>query len=954
MIHCARIVLILGGMTWAIPALGQLPPNPAPPAKYKATVRYHIPAPRDLHVAAYDALERHLQSLDFEFDPPLQKRPNTDREDRSKNYRRGTIPSKHALKALESPVVQSLMLVPDGFDLPGEVDAQVLVRLELVGNLPPAGQRELADQTRVLLRELGFREAIGYDHRGYSKRPHTRIVGSIARGKLDVLGRDLRNHPAGWLGPIMSRNELPKPFSEVNVVQVIEVLPDSDGISEFGDPAPRGELYLDKISPELWGFVKEKDLGSQQVRVQIGFVGRMQGDESGWKELLRETAPGFFVESQLGQFVTGIVRVDQVKRLAASPVIDVIRFPHMTHVNVDPSIVIKGDNAKAVEQTKLKELHARGYRGQGVKVGIIDRDFRGWDKLIEKKLLPAKTRLVDLTTEANPKIEPNGYPQDGVEYGHGTLCARATAIAAPDAEIVLIRIDTVDPAHLAEIVRYVSQAGRFSATLDKRDGEVLARTGELRNRRAELLEERRIILNDFKDETEQKDYRGFLGPFYTWLYSDREWHRQRMDIHDKLESDHLKKQKRLSDQLKAVNSLEGIGILVNALSWHSGYALGGNSPFSKLLNDPNGPLWFQAAGNTRGQTWIGRLRQTAGDPAIRFSADDVPIPQGRWSNEINFLNWQPYNGKPSLDLPDKVRLRLTLQWREPHDPDYFQLGDDDPYRVPLAEMRLMLLRQRDPEAKTVPADVFDLVGRTGGLPNKLEPGSPFDQPPKSRIYRAFGGPQRIEHLPTSSVYEAVLEMPLPKGGRYAVRVEKQVDSRWMFITHPERKTPLFHRVKDLVPTGIRPLGQPTLPDLEKDWDLRPRLFVEVIDDANRVKGRIVFADFWTDSASIGLPADARNVISIGAASLKNQPQPYSAFGSPPGIELMRRPSLYAYDELDLPAGGAYGTSVANAFAAGTVAAMLSAGKVSREQAMQMLREQDGQVLRVPVKEPRTK
>ena len=888
MLHTMRWLLILVGVILTTVVSAQ-PPNPAPPAKFKVTLRYYIPAPRDPHVVAYDGMINHLKKLDFEFTPPLDQHPKTDREDRGKNYIHGFIvpgktpnwiPPGKALKLLEPAVVQSLLLVPDGFELPDPV----LVRLELAGNLPADRQRELANQTRVLLKELGFKEPVGYDHRGYTKRPQTRIVGSIPRGKLDLLQRDLRNHPAGWLAPIIQRNELPIPLRDVNPIQVIEVLPDAEPLKEVAEPEPRGEGFLDKISTDLWELVNDKDAGSKRVRIQIGFVGHIAPDDDAWKGMLHDTVPGFFVEGQLGQFVTGIIRLDQVKRLAAAPMVNVIRLPFVTHVNVSPDVKIKGDNEKALELTKLKELRQRGYLGQGVRVGIIDRDFRGWEALVKKKLLPRRTRLVDLTTELDPEIYPKKHAGDPDEPGHGTLCAQATALAAPEAEIVLIRVETIDPFHMQEIVRYV-QGGDFSPQLNQRDGELLARAGELRLRRNELLEERRAILNDFTDDTDQKAFLSFLGEFYTWLYSDRDWHFKRMEVHEKIEAEHIKKQERYRTHLKSVSSLEGIGILVNALSWNSGYPLGSISPLTKFLDDPKGPLWFQAVGNTRGQTWIGRLRQTPGDPAMKFDDDSLPLPRGRWSNEINFLNWQPYQGEGKLDFPDKVRLRLTLQWREPHDPDYFQLGDDDLYRIPLAEMRLTLLRQRDPEAKAIPADIFDLMGRTTGWPNRVVPGSASEQPPRPRIVRAPGGAQRIEHLPTSSVYEHVLEVPLEKGGRYAVRIEKLASTQWMFVPHPERKSPMFHLVKDLTTTGIRPLHMPTLESLEKHWDLRPRLFVEVIDDANRVQGRAVFADFWTDAASIGVPADGRNVISVGAASFKNQPQPYSAFGSPAGVEL---------------------------------------------------------------------
>ena len=923
MLHPIRHLLILLGIGLTTTAHAQ-PAGPPPPAKYKVTLRYYIPAARDQHVMQYDAMKKHIESLKFEFDE-LPKYVETDREDRSKNYMYGAIAADKALKLLEPAVVQSILLVPEDFKLPALPEGAndpVTVRLEIAGNLTADRQRELTNQTRVLLAELGFKEPAGYDHHGYSRRPYTRIVGTIPRSKLDLLQRDLRNHPAGWLGPIIPRNEMPTPFREVNPVTVIEVLPDTAPIKVLPEPEPRGEEIFEKISPDLWELVKGKELGSGRIRVQIAFVGSLAPDDREWKTMLHELTPGFFIEGHLGQFVTGTLRLDQVKRLALSPLVSVIRLPRTPRVDI--AVKIKGDNAKALEQSKLKNLHERGYKGQGVRIGIIDRDFRGWEILVKKKLLPAKTRLVDLTTELDPEIYPALFLGDPDQIGHGTLCAQAAALAAPDAEIVLIRVETLDPYHLAEVARYV-QGGRYSNTVELRHGELQARSGQLQARRAVLLEERKAILDNFTDETDLKDYLDFLGPFFDWLYSDREWHRARMKVHENLEEEQSRREERLRQHLNAIRSLDGIPIVVNSLSWNSGYPLGAISPLSKLLDDPRkGPRWFQAVGNTRGQNWQAPYRSTPGDPALKFTDDDAKLPKGRWSNEVNFLAWRPFAGAAQPDLPKEATLRLTLQWREPHDADYYLRSDEeDLYRKPLATMKLQLLRQRDPETKVLPADSFEIVGRTTGLA------------------------ERIEHLPNGSVYEHVLEIPLAEAGRYAIRVEKQVSTQWLFVPHPVRRSPMFRLLENLTPTGIRPLGVPTLPALEKNWELRPRIFVEVIDDANRVQGRAVFSDYATEMGGIGLPADARNVISVGAASLKNKPQPYSAIGSPAGMEMARRPWLYAYDELELAGGGAFGTSIANAFAAGTTAAMLSA-KLPREQVVQMLREQEGQVLRVPV------
>jgi hypothetical protein len=925
MSHVARWFAILGLLTFPAVAFGQ-PPEPTLPDKYSVKLRYYIPAPRDQHVAQYDAMIRHLQRLKFEFVPPLEELPEENREDPGKNYITGVISSANARDILIAMSVQSVQLIPFApveFKLPKDGDEPVLVRLELGGKLNPDRQRELANQTRVLLRELGFKEPAGYDHRGYTGRPYTRIVGTIPASKFDLLNRDLRNQPAGWLGPIIPRDELPLPIRDINPVQVIEVLPDTKAIKELPEVAPRFPEYLEKISPDLWELVKGKNLPPELIRVQVSFAGNVDKDDRVWKMLLREVTPGFFIEGQLGQFVTGMIRLDQVKALAETPMVSVIRLPRTPAVNVDQAFKAKGDNSKALKLTGLSELHQRGYRGKGVRIGIIDRDFRAWEDLVKKKKLPAKTRLVDLTTESDPEIYPAPLVGAADLPGHGALCAQAAALAAPEAEIVLIRVNVGAPFHLDDVLRYVQGAG-YSNTIEQRHGELIARAALLQVRRAELLEERRIILNDFTDDTDQREYLEFLGPLFAWLYSDREWHRQRMEYHDKREAEHHLREARFRAHLNSVSSLKGIPILVNALAFDTGYPLGAVSPLSRALDDPKGPLWFQAVGNTRGQSWLGPYRHTPGDPALKFSADTDKLPKGRWTNEVNFLSWRTHQGETKADIPEKTKLRITMQWREPHDPDYYlRPGEPDLYSVPLANMRIQLLRQRDPEAKKLPADLFDLVARTTGWP------------------------QRLEHLPGGSIYEQVLEVPLAEAGRYAIRIEKQVSAQWLFVPHPVRRSPKFQLLEGLTPTGIRPLGAPSLPALEKNWELRPRIFVEVLDDANRLRGRAVFADFATESGNIGAPADARNVISVGAANFKHQPQPWSAFGAPAQMELARRPWLYSYDELELAGGGAYGSTIANAFAAGAAAAMLT-GNLPREQLRQMLRAQEGHVLRVPL------
>src|SRR5437773_1709299 len=62
-------------------------------------------------------------------------------------------------------------------------------------------------------------------------------------------------------------------------------------------------------------------------------------------------------------------------------------------------------------------------------------------------------------------------------------------------------------------------------------------------------------------------------------------------------------------------------------------------------------VWFQAAGDTRGQVWNGPLTDVDGNGAFEFAPPGTPLPPGRWTHEINFLAWQSIGADRAVDLP---------------------------------------------------------------------------------------------------------------------------------------------------------------------------------------------------------------------------------------------------------------------------------------------------------------
>jgi hypothetical protein len=936
-----------------VPGLAQTPAAPPPPPRFDVALRYRITSARDQHVAAYDAMVEHLRASGFAFVPPLEDLPETDREDRTKHLLTGTVGGRDFLKLLADAHVETLLLTrPELRKAPPTAKQRVTVRLELKGGFQPARQRELANQARVLLRELGFVESPGYDDRGYTGQRHTRLLGTVPGSALTplpaallgtlpvdqipapVLLRDLRDQIGGWFGAHIQPEDLPMPLRLVTPVTVIEVLPDPNPPPPWAPPPARGKsASLDKISADLWALAGDKEKANDVVRMEV-ILATTPGDFAvGWRDALVAAAPSLFVEGRLGPIVTCVARAGQALGLAELPLVSTVRLPRPARVAVAAGIKTDGDNARALAQSGLADLHKRGFRGRcdprtPVRVAVIDADFSGYEELVKAKRLPANTRYLDLTAERSYDLLPEPPANGPGGPGHGARCALAVALAAPEAELTLIRIDPAAPYQLRTLAEYLNGEAGHSEYLIQRRSELVTESALLRLQREALLKERAKVLESYEDEQDFDRVYGILGAAGEWLFSARRWHAHRLEEFEQEVAAHRTRELRYLKLAKDLMDLRGTHIVSSSLVWNDGYPLGGSSPLSRWFDELPHPnfLWFQSAGNTAGQSWAGPFRDGDGNGVMEFAAPEQKLPPGRWTRELNFLGWWPYGGAQALVLPAGARIRVSVQWREPHDPTlYFRPGEPDRYRRPLAELRLVVLRQRDPQAKLLPADAFEVVGRAEGLP------------------------QRLDNQPNASTYEQVVEFTVPQAGRYAVRVERQVPERWALFADPVSGRQGLGLLDGLAPTGIRPLGTATLPELEKNWELRTRLFVSAIDDKVGLQGRPVFADFATDLGTIGMPADARSLVTVGAAGFDNRPQPYSAKGPPAHLELVVSPQALAYDRLQLaakPPGVAFGTSVATPFAAG-LAASLRGSRVSWAEFMRNLCQRSGAVLVAP-------
>lgn len=826
---------------------------PPPPAEYKVWLRYRIRAARIERPGHFYNLLDNLEERGFKKDAG----PENEEADTLADRMTGTIASANARKLLSDPRVQALVLAPAGFTFPDDPETPVKVQLELLPGLMLERQRALVEQLRPLLVEQGFQEALGYDHRG-----HTRLVGTVPGGKVPLLLQDLRWQAAGWFVPETQVADLPMPLRNRWPLVVTEITPEPADIPPAKDAAvvTPAEEHLRKLTPEVRALPTPEGEAARRIRLEI-ILARVPADEdAAWPRVLEFAAPGLRVEGRLGQIVTALGRPEHAAQVALLPHVSTVRLPRVAHSPRRTATATKERTRDLMLESGLERLHNLGHRGGGVRIAIVDRDFRGHASFVGKQL-PATTRLVDLTTERNPDLVPD--PDAGTGLGAGTEAALAAALAAPDAELILVRIDPAAPYMVREAARWIGGAPVRSLTLTRRTEELDADTERISLRWDVLNDERQFILNSFgQDEASVKRRAEFVKK------------------EAKLTRDEAALDARRARYLQLRRDLavlKGIHIIALNLTWDAGHPVDGTGGLSRFLDDvPQQALWVQAASGTRGQVWAGPFQDADGNGVLEFAGTDDPLRKGRWTRELNFLGWQDRDGTDRAELPAKARIRVSVQWREPHDPEFFHRGEDL-YRVPLANPRLLILRQRDPSGAKLPADALEVAGRSVDLPQRLLTEAGY------------------------AVYEQTVEFLVETAGVYALRVEGRQ------------------------PTDIRPVGVPGIPAIQQTWELRPRAIVQVLDGVHVSAGRPVFVDYRTNEGTLGMPADARSTHTIGAASESSRARAASATGPVLNLELLPKPDALVFDSWYIEGAGTDGASLAVPFAAGQAASALSAG-----------------------------
>ncbi|MGF1582966.1 MAG: S8/S53 family peptidase [Gemmataceae bacterium] len=978
------------------------PTRPPVPTKYFTTFRYRITSSRDQHVAQFDKMVRALKGVGFQFEPPLSDLPNTIREDQAIDTLTGYISGEKALQLLQIPRIASVRLRPADFPLPGDPAKRVMVELDLAWGFAPEQQREFLDQMRALLDVFRFNESIGYDHRGITGQPFTRIRGTIPVGLLDTILKDVRRQPTNWFSPVIAFETLPSLLRSTNPIPLIKVLKDSDPPEPLPFFRPRGATPknpaglpdFSKIDDRLWNNITgplwaKRLTDLKPLRIELIMTVPPTG--TNWRNVLEETAPRLVIEGQVGNLVTatfGEIREEsgkfiaprlrgapeQIKALSTLEMVSTIRLPESPANGTVSSVEYGANNEKVLVKSGLKAFHAKGHTGKGIRIAILDTDFRNYEKLIAENKLPKSTILVDLTTERNRTVQPEPYLGRPDVTGHGTQCAFAAALAAPEAEILLVRLAHDDPTMLKTFFDYAAGRTLMSEYLSRQSSTFEQEANSLQLRAQALKVEKKVALETFKDEEELKKRYYYLGRIRPWVLTPREWYFHRQNVYDRDEAIYKKKVASFYRQLESVKQLRNLDIISSSLVWNDAYALARGSAITELIDqnvrrvilpkdlrncnkragrllatdaDSNGddsrPLWFQSVGNAAGQTWNGRFLDFDKNGVMEFrDPEDTPqesknpLPKGSWTRELNFIQWKQFTKQATSQLPgDKTRYRVSLQWNEPHAADYFfRSGENDFYRFPLAGLRVVVLRQRDPSGKIFPSDDFEVVARSDASP------TPYDYYSSSPSWV-----QRLNYRRSSATYSLRAEWVADKDDRYAVRIERQLPTKWLIDFGNNARTLRYNKITNLVPTGLLPViikdvpghgpkvVTPTLPKIERQWELNVRLHVRAIDGPHAKKGRPIWQHYSTPLGTIGVPGDGQGSIPVGAVDLEGKPQDYSSPGPPVGMDLVKSPRVFGFDSIGIDGKGtgpAFGSNMATPFVAGMAASILSSGQNKQE------------------------
>ncbi len=847
----ARYGLVTAAL-FCVPALAPAQVKEPPRTeKVKLDIRYRIRADRDERVRQYLDLQKFLTNLGFE--DTRKNEPDYDLEilDSSAERFTGTIPSAKVLDVLNNPRVLNILFAPDGFVLPAEADKPIAIKLGLRNDYVPLTQQKLHRQVVAQLASMGFAEALGYDTQGYSL-----VRGTIQAKSVPLLVRDLRTEPSGWFLPLVRPEQLPSPLRDRNPVRWAEVLPIADVTVPF-TPAPVVSAQL-RYSADLRAVLSNAAAKNAPLRVEVIFENRIT-DPDAVRTLFLGRFPGASVDGIIGNIVhVRLPRASYVEGISQEPGVLGVRLPRQGAETIVNAATGKSTTpAEAIKAARLDELHKRGYTGAGVKVVLIGSDFTGADKLIGTEL-PKRTKIIDFTTELTPELLP--FPADPLRAGTGTTAAKALAAVAPDADLILVRIDPGCFFHLNAVIRLTRGEIQYTDALLVRLNELANRTKTFDTDRAQAVAAYKAAFSDLTDNevavAARKKAKADLDGF---IQKEKEL----VELTDRFNN----------YQKDITKGLEGAQVIVNTLVWESGYPLDAISDFAGIVDrlatdlpprivkplTPHKPplVWVQSASAAGASVWGGPFLDANRDGLMEFVPPKTKLPADNWSPSLNFLGIRAANGSVAPELAAGAKLRFTVQWREPADPNFPEAD------IPVRPLTIRVLRQIDPNGEKRSSDEMAEDARSVNVPNV--------------IYRT----------PTFLVFEQMLEFTVPAAGRFALALDSAA------------------------------AAEPLLPALQREVEIYPRIVIETL-GTSASDPKVVFRSYTAPTAGVGTPGDALGAITVGTDA------PGVLVGGGTGLTLRGKPDVLGPNTLALGAQTASGPGVATAFAGGASVLLLQA------------------------------
>src|SRR5262249_51021298 len=127
-----------------------------------------------------------------------------------------------------------------------------------------------------------------------------------------------------------------------------------------------------------------------------------------------------------------------------------------TEVSGEEMVTPQPPSASTLEQRRrhvarvgADRWHAAGYRGQGVKVAVLDTGFRGWHDHLGKAL-PAHVTARSFRSDGNLEFR---------ESQHGILCGEVIHALAPDAELLFANWEPGHEDQYLNAIRWAKDQG---------------------------------------------------------------------------------------------------------------------------------------------------------------------------------------------------------------------------------------------------------------------------------------------------------------------------------------------------------------------------------------------------------------------------------------------------------------------------------------------------------------